>query len=76
MGKPVQRGLLDPGFSGISHFFIYFHMAVRLRPTRLATSALFQFTNISRPGVIHEEPQGGLGETLDLLVRFFVMLGD
>ncbi len=28
--------------SGISHFFIYFHMAVLLRPTRLPTSALFQ----------------------------------
>ena len=35
-------------FRGISHFFIYFQMAVRLRPTRRPTSALFQSHSSSR----------------------------
>lgn len=37
---------------------------------------ILQFTHISRPSMIHEEPQGGLGETLNFFVCFLVLLGD
>jgi len=52
-----QAGLL----SGISHFFIYFHIAVLLKPTRLPTSALFHShscrvsSRISRESFFPEE---------------------